>query len=132
MARVRKPYVLVRRTLPSNKIVWYYRLASDPQGSLRSTGILATQNNRQDAELYVEQIIGTAGITTFAAFAKGFFKLDSRFMIRNQMKNRAMRPANARQRQCHLDKWLIPRFGHLPLNQIRGVDFEDCQADFCH
>ena len=125
MARVRKTYVLVQRTLASSKKVWYYRLASDPRGSLRSTGILVTPNNRRDAERHVEQITGSAGITTFAAFAKGFFKLDSRFMIRNQMKNRAMRPANARQRQCHLDKWLIPRFGRLPLNQIRGVDFED-------
>lgn len=87
MARVRKPFVLVRRTLSSGKIVWYYRLGSDPQGSLRSTGILATSNNRRDADRYVEQITGSAGITTFAAFAEGFFKLDSRFMIRNQMKN---------------------------------------------
>ena len=73
MSRVRKPYVLVRRTLASGKIMWYYRLASDPQGSLRSTGILVTQNNRRDAERYVEQIIGSVGITTFATFAKGFF-----------------------------------------------------------
>ena len=29
MARARKTYVLVRRTLASGKIVWYYRLASE-------------------------------------------------------------------------------------------------------
>jgi len=125
MVRAHKSYFLVQRTLASGKIMWYYRLSSDPQRSLHSTGILVTLDSQKDAERYVEQITGAGDTPTFSDFATGFFLPNSRFILRNQMKNRAMRPANARQRQSHLNKWLMPRFGDLPLDQVRGVDFED-------
>jgi len=127
---MKQPYTLTKRTLPSGKKCWYYRLGDDPGRTMRSTGILGTDKNRAQAAEYVEGLIlgEPKAIPTLEEYAKDFFDWERSPYLkrrREQGTRKQLGYGQAILRNGHVRNYLIPRWGKVRLNAIPLGEFED-------
>jgi integrase len=118
--RYAKPYRLIKRTTKKNGTVWYYLLRGER--TKHTTG----ERRKDRAVAYVERILGAPSghRTSLEDFAKGFFLPGSDFMQRQRGKGRRFGDHHARQRQGHLENWIIPDLGRWLLADLTPVVIE--------
>lgn len=122
---MRLPYTLVRRTIDKakRKTVYYYRLATDPTRSLRSTG----QTQKAAARAWVEtNILGRRETPTLAEFTRDFFRWDvCPWIARQHAQGKAFARPMAVSRRGHLDRYILPVFGRLSLRDLKAAAVSD-------
>jgi len=124
MARYKQPYTLINRTLPSSKVIFYYRTPDNPVQ--KSTG----KSVKWQAREYVEERLAEKkqGITqvSLEEYAKDFFAWETSPWIRRQhAKGKSFSWVMARLRRGHLNNYIIPQFGKRLLSDLNPVEIEN-------
>jgi len=127
----RKQFYLIRRKdkLTNRKPTFYCRFR-DEGGELlpwQSTGETAKTRaeNWALAEMERRKNEAPSDTVTLGGFAAGFFRDSSPWIERQHRKGRKFGNAHAKNRQGHLDRYILPRFGKLALADISKPDIED-------
>lgn len=124
MARYKQPYTLIKRTLPSGKVIFYYRTPDNPVQ--KSTG----KSVKWQAREYVEERLAEKkqGVTqvSLEEYARDFFAWESSPWIRRQhAKGKSFSWVMARLRKGHLKNHLLPKFGKRRLSDLNPVEIEN-------
>lgn len=123
MGRIRKPYTLIKRGS-----VYYYR-TYDAEG-YRTTAKSTGCTSKTAAVKYCENLYlkGTLNVTraTFKDYAEGFFDHDSPYVI---AMGRKLAVNTTYHYKCDLNSRLIPRFGNMPLADIKYSDLITYQSE---
>ncbi|HUV08923.1 MAG TPA: tyrosine-type recombinase/integrase [Spirochaetia bacterium] len=101
---------------------WYYRLPGEK--TFHSTGC----SNKRLATDFIYRTIQSHGQpkTTLEQYATDFFKWDvCRWIRRQHAKGRNFARTAAKQRRAHLEKYIFPQFGAIPLGKLNQNMIED-------
>jgi hypothetical protein len=127
----KKQFYLIRRKdkLMKGRSTFYCRFRNS-DGTLlpwQSTGETAKTRaeNWAFAEMERRKNEAPSDRVTLESFAKGFFLDSSPCIERQHRKGRKFGNAHAKNRQGHLDRYLLPRFGKMALTEISKPDIED-------
>lgn len=126
----RKQFYLIRRKdkLTKGKPTFYCRFRS-VDGELlpwQSSGETArTRAENWAIAKLAEQKVEPSPALTLEIFADGFFRWGSPWIKRQDKKGRAFGKAQAKNRQNHLDRYILPRFGQTTLAEISKPSVED-------
>ena len=126
----RKQFYLIRRKdkLTKGKPTFYCRFRS-VDGELlpwQSTGeTVRTRGENWAIAKLEEQKVEASPALTLETFAAGFFRWGSPWIKRQDKMGRAFGKAQAKNRQNHLDRYILPRFGQTVLARISKPSIED-------
>ena len=126
MPRYKEPFTIFPRTLPSGRIVYYYRTYS-PDGertTAHSTGKTnKTQARNYCADLLSQGLLYSSSGMTFGLYAKGFFDDNSQWMGDKIQSGQGKAQPVARNTLINyrraLDSFLIPFFQNIKLIDLR-------------
>jgi integrase len=139
----RKPYYLVKRRdrLTAGKATYYCRFRDEANGELEAwESTRETSETAADLWARAKQVerrhIRDAALspvadvnTTLETFARGFFDWKtSKWIQRQHAKERRFSEPVARQRQAHVDTYIIPKFGKLRIADLDQKSIEDWLA----
>ncbi len=126
MAQHKAPFTLLKRKTSKGKVVWYYRLASDPKRVPHSTG----KNTKWEATQFVEGLLSTGQMAntqvTLRLYAKDFFIQGvCNWTKRRQAQGFAISEPMSNMRRGHLTNHILPAFGDFELRSINPVQVEN-------
>lgn len=129
MSREQGFYIQKRRTRDPKRNVYYCQFI-DADGK-PGTAVSTHETSKDKAERWAKKRIekGSAEQPTLREFAEKFFDWDTSLWIKRQLaKNRRFSEPVARQRQGHLDNYILEQFGKRELADIDQKSVEDWLA----
>jgi integrase len=135
MPRYREPFTVFPRTLPSGRVVYYYRTYS-PDGE-RTTAHSTGKTNKTQARCYCAELLSqgllySSSGMTFGAYAKGFFDDNSQWMSdkiqAGQGKEQPVAKNTLKAYRHTLDTFLIPFFRNIKLMEIKPSHIKKFRA----
>lgn len=136
MPRYKEPFTIFPRTLPSGRVVYYYRTYS-PEGE-RTTAHSTGKTNKTQARCYCADLLAQGLLyssvgMTFGAYAKGFFDDNSQWMHdkiqAGQGREQPVAKNTLRVYRHSLDKFLLPFFKYIKLMDIKPSHIKKFRAE---
>jgi integrase len=136
MPRYREPFTIFPRTLPSGRVVYYYRTYS-PDGE-RTTAHSTGKTNKTQARCYCAELLAqgllySSSGMTFGVYARGFFNDNSQWMSdkiqAGQGKEQPVARNTLKAYRHTLDSFIIPFFKNIKLMEIKPSHIKKFRAD---
>jgi site-specific recombinase XerD len=136
MPRYREPFTIFPRTLPSGRVVYYYRTYS-PDGE-RTTAHSTGKTNKTQARCYcaslLEQgLLYSGSGMTFGVYAKGFFDDNSQWMAdkiqAGQGKEQPVAVNTLKSYRHSLETYLLPFFKNIKLFDLKPSHIRKFRAE---
>ena len=127
--RHKQPYTLLKRTLPSGKVVYYYRYY-DSNGN-RTTAKSTGQSTKSAAKTYVEGLLKSGLLSSFAdktltEYTKDWWVWDRCSYVKYKLsKGHRISPAHVQNNHSLLHNHTLPYLGSLKISQITTSVIED-------
>lgn len=135
MPRYREPFTIFPRTLPTGRVVYYYRTYS-PDGE-RTTAHSTGKSNKTQARCYCAELLEkgmlySATGMTFKVYASHFFDDNSQWMLdkiqAGQGKEQPIAKNTLKAYRHNLESYLLPFFSNIKLIDIKPSHIKKFRA----
>lgn len=135
MPRYREPFTIFPRTLPSGRVVYYYRTYT-PDGE-RTTAHSTGKTNKTQARCYCAELLSQGLLyssvsMTFGTYSSGFFDDNSQWMAdkiqAGQGKEQPVARNTVKAYRHNLETFLMPFFKKIKLMEIRPYHIKKFRA----